>query len=136
MAAFLRRALDLPDVIHQIPIGFHSAMTCSKDGERCSLTVDLVAGRIYRIQEGLFQVIPASGNEEDQFDSPGTSFTLTLDASSVNLQETPQLTAGGVMERRWQRDLSFPAGTHTLVGTWRWDGTVIQTNTLTLRVSG
>ncbi len=136
MAAFLRRALELPFVTLQLPVGSHAAMSCSKDGERCTLTVDLTANRVYLIQEGLYQVTPASSEEQAQFDSTSTSFTLTLDGSEVALDELDPSGVGNVTERRWQRNMTFPAGTHTLVGRWRWDGNLIQTNTLTLRVGG
>jgi hypothetical protein len=136
MAAFLRRALDLPSPILEIPVGRHSAFTCTKNGERCSLTVELTAGRAYRVQEGLFQVIPASSSENSQFNASNTSFRMTIDGSNTSLNELSQQTSGGVTSRRWRRQLSFSAGTHTLVGTWRWNGTVIQTNTLTIRASG
>jgi hypothetical protein len=136
MAAFLRRALNLPPPILEIPVGRSSAFVCSKDGQRCSLTVDLNAGRTYRVQEGLYQVTPASSSESSQFNAPGTSFTLEVDGSSVSLNELSQQSGGGVVARRWRRDVSFAAGSHTLVGRWRWNGTLIQTNVLTIRASG
>ena len=136
MAAFLRRALGLPFVIHGIPVGDHGAMTCSKNGERCTLHVDLSSNRPYRVREGVFQVNPASSSEENQFNSPNTSFTLTLDGSSVSLTELSRQTSGGVTSRYWRRDLSFSPGTHTLVGRWRWNGQPIQTNTITITASG
>jgi hypothetical protein len=136
MAAFLQRALGLPEPILEIPVGRHNAFVCTKDGERCSLTVDLTAGRTYRVQEGVFQATPASSSEMSQFNASNTSFRMTIDGSNVSLGELSQLSGGGVVSRRWRREVSFPAGTHTLVGTWRWNGTVIQTNTLTIRASG
>jgi hypothetical protein len=136
MAAFLTRALDLPVPILEIPVGRHNAFSCTKDGERCSLTVDLAVGRTYRVQEGVFQVVPASSTENSQFNSSNTSFSMTIDGSNVSLSELSQLSGSGVVSRRWRRDLSFSAGTHTLVGVWRWNGGVIQINTLTIRASG
>jgi hypothetical protein len=136
MAAFLRRALDLPSVITSLPVGHHSAMVCSKDGESCRLTVDLTANRSYRVREGVFQVNPASSGEQNNFNSGDTSFTLALNGSAVSMGEIPQQTGGGVTKRYWNREISFSPGTHTLVGRWRWNGTLIQTNTLTIRASG
>lgn len=135
MAAFLRRALNLPGVVQKIPLGHHNAMACTKDGESCRLTVDLTANRTYRIREGLFQATPASTAEENQLTASNTSFTLTLNGSNVSVNEIPRQSGGGVTNRYWNRDMSFPSGTHTLVGRWRWNGTVIQTNTLTIRAS-
>ena len=136
MAAFLRRALNLPSIVHRIPLGGHSAMDCSKDGERCSLNVDLSAGRQYQVQEGLFQVNDPSPAEQDQFGAARTTFSLTLDGSEVSLDELNQQSGGGVTNRYWLTYLSFPSGTHTLVGRWRWDGQLIQTSTVTIRASG
>jgi hypothetical protein len=136
MAAFLRRSLDLPDVIRKIPVGSHSAMICSKDGQSCSLTVDLTANRAYRIREGVYQANPASSTEDNRFNSSATTFTLTLGGSNVSMSEIPRQTSGGVTSRLWNREISFSSGTHTLVGRWRWNGTLIQTNTITIRASG
>jgi hypothetical protein len=136
MAAFLSRALGLPSVIPSLPVGFHGAMVCSKDGETCRLTVDLTANRSYRVREGVFQVNPASSGEQNHFNAEDTSFTLALNGSTVSMNEIPQQTGGGVTNRYWNREISFSSGTHTLVGRWRWNGTLIQTNTLTVRANG
>lgn len=136
MAAFLRRALDLPSPIETIPVGQHNAMSCSKDGQRCSLTVDLSASRLYRVQEGLFQVAPASSQETNEFNASNTLFDLRLDGAALSIDELSQQSGGGVVERRWRHDMQFATGTHTLVGRWRWNGTVLQTNTITIRASG
>lgn len=135
MAAFIRRALDLPFVVLTIPVGEHSSMSCSKDGERCTLSVDVSAGRVYRVQEGLFQANPASSAEQSRFNSQGTSFTLSQDGSNLSLDEIPKQSAGGVTNRYWRRDISFSPGTHTLIGRWRWDGALVQSNTITVRAA-
>jgi hypothetical protein len=135
MAAFIRRALNLPSIILSIPLGDHVTMSCSKDGERCSLTVDLSAGRVYRIQEGLFQANPASSSENDGFNSQDTAFTLSLGGSKLSLNEINKQTGGGVTNRLWRRDLSFGPGTHILVGQWRWNGTLLQTSTITIHAA-
>ncbi len=137
MAAFLRRALELPSSgIQTIPVGHHDAMICSKDGERCSLTVDLSASRQYRVQEGIFQVMPANTQEMNAFNAANTRFGLTLDGASLSIDELARESGGGVVERRWRRSVQFSPGTHTLIGRWQWSGNVIQTNTITIRASG
>jgi len=133
MAAFIRRALGLPFAVLTIPVGDHRAMSCTKDGQRCSLTVDLSANRNYRIQEGLFQANPASSSEQTQFDSSDTRFTLSLDGSAVSLNEISPVSGKGVTNRYWRRDITFSSGTHTLVGQWHWNGALIQTTTLAIR---
>ena len=45
MAAFLRRAKGLPSIILEIPMSNHGEMARDKDGERCTLTVEVVRGR-------------------------------------------------------------------------------------------
>jgi hypothetical protein len=136
MAAFIRRGLDLPPIVQTIPIGSHSALSCSKDGQRCSLTVDLSAGQPYLIEEGIFQVVPATPSEQMAFNASNSGFTLSLDGSDMTLSELAQHTGGGVITRRWQRTTSFSSGTHTLVARWRWAGQSFQTNTITIRASG
>lgn len=111
-------------------------MSCSKEGTRCSLTVDVSARRVYRVQEGLFQVNPAASAENSQFNAENTSFTLSLDGSTLSLNEIPQQKGGGVTNRYWRRDIIFSSGSHTLVGQWRWSGQVIQTSTLTIHADG
>jgi hypothetical protein len=135
MAAFIRRALDLPFAVLTIPVGDDGSMSCSKDGERCSLIVDISSGRVYRVQEGLFQANPASASEQSQFNSQDTSFTLSLDGSNLSLKEIPKQSGGGVTSRYWRRDITFSPGTHTLIARWRWNGTLIQTNTITVRAA-
>lgn len=136
MAAFLRRTFNLPFAVLRIPMGHHNAMSCSKDGQRCQLTVDLSAGRPYRVQEGLFQANPASSSEQSAFNSSGTSFALILDGSNVSVNELSKQSGGGTTSRLWRRDITFSAGTHTLVGRWSWNGTVNQTTTIAIRASG
>jgi hypothetical protein len=133
MAAFIRRSLELPFMVLTIPVGDHGSMSCTKDGKRCSLTVDLSADRAYRIQEGLFQANPASSSEQSEFNSSDTSFTLSLNGSDLSLNELPKKTGGGVINRYWRRNITFSPGAHTLIGRWRWNGTLIQTTTVTVR---
>ncbi|MFP3881785.1 MAG: hypothetical protein ACLFWH_05650 [Actinomycetota bacterium] len=135
MAAFLRRANNLPAVVQRIPIGDHNAMRCSKNGDRCSLTVDVSAGRRYEVKEGVFQVDPATSVEQSAFNASDTSFSLILNGTSQNLNELPQESDGNVTERNWRRSITFAEGNHTLVGRWRWHGVVIQTNTIIIRVT-
>lgn len=136
MAAFLRRALDLPSVVQKIPIDGSSAMSCAKDGETCELTVDVVAGRPYQVQEGIFLVDPATSGEEAEFSSSNTTFTLIANGSELTLSELAPHTGGGVTARYWTRQVSFEPGTHALIGRWRWDGWVFKTNTITIRAAG
>lgn len=136
MAAFLRRALGLPSITQVIPMGAHPALACSKNGQRCTLTVDVSAGKAYRIREGVYQVTPASSAEQAAFNASSTSFTLTIDGANAGLTAMPPEAESGLSSRLWQRTVTFSAGTHTLVGRWRWAGGLIQTNTITIRAEG
>ena len=133
MAAFLRRALSLPSVTLRIPLSDHSDFVCDKDGETCRITVDVVAGRNYRIEEGIFQVVPASAEEMEEFSGSNTHFSLTLDGSVAGLSELAITTEDGISIRTWRANLTFAAGSHTLVGRWRWNGDLIQTSVVTVR---
>ena len=135
MAAFLRRALDLPGVLLYLPLADHSSASCTKDGTRCSFTLIVSPGRTYRVQEGLFQVLPATSEENSEFNASGTSFTLTANGAVVSMTALPQYTSGGITHREWRREMSFASGTHTLVARWRWNGELILTNVVTVQVS-
>ncbi len=136
MAAFLRRALDLPDIVQQIPMGEHADLVCSKDGETCRITVDLSAGASYKVEEGWFQDLPATGSEMAEFEAGNTEFRLYLDGPEISVTEEPTYTTGGISFRTWTRTLSFTSGTHSLEGEWRWDGDTVLTTIVTVRASG
>ncbi|MGH8947150.1 MAG: hypothetical protein ACRDVL_13510 [Acidimicrobiia bacterium] len=136
MAAFLRRALELPRVLLQLLLSDHSSASCTKDGTHCSFTLIVSPGRSYRVQEGLFQVLPATSQENSQFNAAGTSFTLTANGEVISMTSLPAETRGGISYREWRRDMSFSAGTHTLVARWRWNGELVLTNIVTVRSSG
>lgn len=133
MAAFLRRALSLPAPILRVPMGDHPALTCSPEGNACYLTVDLDAGRQYKVEEGLYQALPADSSEMAEFNSPNTRFILTVDGSAVAMVDLPATEADDLAYRRWQHPVSFTAGNHTLVGRWMWNGLQIQVSTVTVR---
>ncbi len=136
MAAFLRRALGLPGVVEAIPVGDHPEMRCSKDGSSCSLVVDLSASRSYRVEEGWYVVLPATNEELAGLGAGSTSFSLTRAGSTVGLSERPTYDDGGLRYRTWRGTVTFPAGTHSLVGRWRWQGDLELTTTVTVRAAG
>lgn len=136
MAAFFNRSLGLPSPLLRVPMSDHSGLSCSPAGDVCSMTVDVKAGRGYKIEEGIFQVLPASEQELAKFNSSVTEFNLTVDGARVALIEKETAEEGGLAFRRWEYPLSFTPGNHTLIGRWTWDGTQIRSTTLTVRVSG
>ena len=87
-------------------------------------------------KEGLFQVLPASGDEMVQFTASNTRFSLIVDGTRLEIVGLALSEEGGIAFRRWQHTVSFAAGTHSLVGTWLWDGVQIQATTVTIRAAG
>ncbi len=135
MAAFLRRALNLPSLVMTIPMSNHGSLTCDKDGTRCTLTVDVVSGRNYRVEEGLFQVLPASGSELGEFNGANTRFSLSVNGSAQSANELPTTTETGVSIRTWRGNFVFTSGNHSMIGRWRWDGAVVHTAVITVRAN-
>lgn len=136
MAAFFRRSLGLSSPLLRVPMSNHPALVCSSSGEVCSITVEAQAGRAYLVEEGIFQALPATEEELAEFNSPITSFKLTVDGIQAPLVELEPTEEDGLTFRRWQYPISFPPGNHTLVGRWIWNGTQIQLTTVTVLASG
>ena len=135
MAAFLRRALGLPFITLELPLADHSGITCAKDGESCTIVIDVVAGRTYTVVEGLFQADPPSGSELTQFNSSDTYFDLRLNGQQQTLSDLGVADAGSYLTHMWSDTMTFSTGTHVLIGRWRWDGEVFRTTTATIRAT-
>lgn len=125
-ATLLTRALSLPHNPQRIPLTSWNPVTCAKDGVTCDLRVDTFSGRTHFIEEGIFQALPYGPGEESQFLDSDTEFTLTLNGSPVSLHGTGVDESGNEASRLWNATLVFTEGSHTLVGEWRWNGTLIQ----------
>ncbi|MET0567009.1 MAG: S-layer homology domain-containing protein [Acidimicrobiia bacterium] len=128
-AGFVRRALDLPIPGIALPLSEWSPSACSREGDRCTLSLVVGAGTKYRVDEGLFQVLPYRGSEEAAFTSGDTDFRLTLDGNTLPLSTPPIRTTGSLAERAWLTTMTFSSGGHTMVAEWRWSGTLIQRTT-------
>jgi hypothetical protein len=134
IASLLTRALNLPQIPQRILLANWSPVSCSKDGQACSLTVDTFSGLSHLIEEGFFQRLPYQGSEQAQFTSSNTTFTLTLDGSAISTTQLSTASSSTQATRLWRRTLTFADGNHTLVGEWRWNGTLFQRTTATIRV--
>ncbi len=134
-AGFVRRALELPIPGIVVPLSEWNRSACSRGGGRCTLSLAVGAGTKYRIDEGLFQVLPYRSGEEAAFTSGDTSFRLTLDGNPVSLSARPLRTNGSIAERAWVSTMTFSGGTHTLVAVWRWAGVVVQETTARVTAS-
>jgi hypothetical protein len=131
-ATLLTRALNLPHNPQRVPLSNWSPISCSKDGERCSVTIETSGTRTHFVEEGFFSRLPYGAGEEAQFTSSNTVFTLTLDGSQVATTQLPLSTSSNQALRHWSALLVFGDGNHTLVGEWRWNGTVIQRTTASI----
>lgn len=133
-ATLLTRALDLPHNPQRILLANWSPITCGKDGKSCSLLVDTFSGRTHLIDEGFFQRLPYQGAEQAQFTASNTTFTLTLNGAVVATTPLPTSSTSTQATRRWNATLVFADGNHTLVGEWRWNGSLFKRTTVTVRV--
>jgi len=134
-AGFVRRALELPIPGIVVPLSEWNRSACSRGGGRCTLSLAVGAGTKYRIDEGLFQVLPYRSGEEAAFTSGDTSFRLTLDGKPVSLSARPLRINGSIAERAWVSTMTFSGGSHTLVAVWRWAGVVVQETTARVTAS-
>ena len=132
MASFLARALELTPIHNRIAM--HTGSSCRRDATVCTATLSLPPGRGFNIVEGWHHATPFAAGEETEFRATGTRFEVTLDGRA--LATTPrESTAAGLATRQWSAEVrNLPAGTHTLRGTWRWNGATNLTVIVTLTV--
>ena len=135
-AAFLKRGLGLPVPGIELRLSNWGPISCSKDGEHCNVDVTLGKGTNFRVDEGWFQTLPYQNGEEAEFIGESTSFALRLDGEPVTASELALATTPTTATRMWTKTLSFSAGSHTLVGEWRWRGTLIQRTTAHIVATG
>ncbi len=133
-ATLLTRALNLPHSPVRVPFANWSAIRCSRNGITCSVDVETGAGRSLFVEEGFFQRLPYQSGEQAQFTTSATRFTLTLNGNAVAMTQLPISTSSTNALRKWNAVLSMPAGSHVLVGEWRWNGGLIQRTTVRLTV--
>ncbi len=129
-ATLLTRALNLPHNPVRIPLANWSAIRCGKDGKTCSVNVETGGGRTHFVEEGFFQRLPYQSGEQAQFTASSTRFTLTLNGNSVALAQLPISSSSTNALRKWNAVLTLPAGSHVLVGEWRWNGSLVQRTTV------
>ncbi|HEX6946835.1 MAG TPA: S-layer homology domain-containing protein [Acidimicrobiia bacterium] len=132
MAAFLRRALDIPYHTLLIPMDEGTGFSCKSTSE-CRVTYDVVAGRQYTVREGHFLVQPATSSDTSAFRSSGTRIEVSLNGAAHSVSALPESSQGNFRYRMWTRNITFPAGNHTLVVTWRWNGDIVRRTVATVR---
>lgn len=132
-ATLFTRALKLDHNAQRIPLTEWGPISCDKHGVRCRVDVDTFSGRTHHVEEGVFQRLPYQPGEESEFVSAGTTFTLTLDGSPVNMTQQTSSTSSQT-QRLYSTHMVFTGGSHALVGEWRWNGVLIQRTTASLDV--
>jgi hypothetical protein len=119
-ASFLARAFELEPVYNQVAL--RPASTCNRDRTVCTASLTLPAGAGFDVTEGWQHARPFIGGEETVFRASGTRFDATLNGTVLptTRRDTDLAT---VATREWLAEIrSLSPGTHTLRGTWRWDG--------------
>lgn len=124
-ATLLTRALGLPHNPQRVHLSNWNPISCAKGGVNCTLNVETFDGRTHLIEEGFFNVLPFKPGEEAAFTSGGTTFTLLLNGNQLATTQLPAGATATSASRRWNTLLTFTPGNHTLVGEWRWNGTLI-----------
>lgn len=132
-ATLFTRALGLSHNPQRVPMTAWTPVQCSKDGVRCTLDVETFSGRTHLIEEGVFNSLPFAPGEEAAFMSAGTRFSLSLNGSPVALAERTATTSTGT-DRLFSTTLVFQNGSHTLIGEWRRNGTLLRRTVVSLDV--
>lgn len=135
MASFLARALALDPHYVILSLWRGMPLACTKDGLSCTGTFAAPYRPVYEISEGFYHVQPSTASEQGELQAAGTRFELLVDGARQPLTDSTAETGGGTLERRFEGRATLGPGTHTLIGRWWWDGTLVQTTTLTVTVS-
>lgn len=133
MATFLKRSLGLPDVLSRVALA--EGASCNEELTVCLSSITIPTGRSFIVREGWYQALPASTAELAAFEASGTRFTLELDGTPV-ASVLGTADTGSQAQRSWESKIgSLSPGTHTLVGTWSWNGDVNLIATVTITSS-
>ena len=134
MASFLSRSLDLEPSYIRLPLYEGLPLTCTKDGLICSATFSIPYRTTYRLDEGLYQVLPATPRELSTFRSPTTRVEIVLDGVRVTLPRGEELETANRLTLPFAQQLTLTPGAHSLTAQWFLDGSLIQTVQLSLQV--
>lgn len=132
MASFLARTLELEPILNRVEL--LPGSTCDRSRLNCSASLSLPGDRRFEVREGWYNVLPFGTGEESAFTSSATSFTLSLNGLQL-ATEASRFDTATQATREWRTVVAdLGAGTHTLKGVWRWEGTVNLVVTVTLDV--
>lgn len=136
MASFLVRALDDIDP-EANTLSLRHGLTCTKDGTSCSARISLAAGTRVEISEGWYQALPYLDGEQAEFTGNDTYFGAALNGSTLATTPSDVATEADLATRVWHASTPrFTTGTHTLTGTWVWDGSKSRSVTYVITVNG
>lgn len=135
MASFLARGLDLEPVYVLLGMAEGLPLSCSKDGLICSGSFSVPPRPAYRVSEGFYQVGSATSGEQAELASASTRFELQVNGATQTLETVTVATESG-SEKRFEGTISLAPGGHQVVGRWYWNGSLVQTTTLSVTVPG
>ena len=134
MASFLSRSLDLEPSFIRLPLYEGLPLTCTKDGLVCSATFSIPYRTTYELDEGLYQVLPATPTELSTFRSQTTRVEIVLDGVRLTLQRADEVETPNRLSLPFAQQLTLTPGTHSLTAQWFLDGSLVQTVQLSLQV--
>lgn len=136
MATFLTRAVPLliPLLHDQLLFSIPFSGVCDPLQVTCQITINSPVLDEYYINEGWFYEGPFAAGDEDRF--ADATFTVTMNNVPMDLDVGPDVTTGATTSRSYTATLGkLASGTYVFKGTWRWDGQVLYTTTITLKIS-
>ncbi len=135
MATFLTRAIPLPipprgdTLLFSLPF----SGVCDPLQVACLKTIDYPRLDEYLINEGWFYQGPFAPGDDILFEE--ATFSVTMNNTPVPLNVGADVTTGGTTRRSYTATIgSLNPGTYVFKGQWAWDGQVLYSTTLTLRI--
>lgn len=133
MASFISRSLGLDPVYVRLPLYEGLPLTCTKDGLVCTGSISLPYRPAYVLEEGFYQVLPATDDELAALSSPATSVRVFIDGFTAPLASAPSEGADR-QTVSFEHRTTFAPGIHLVEAQWFLEGRLIQTVRLTLSV--
>lgn len=136
MATFLTRAVPLPiPLLHdQLLFSIPFSGVCDPLQVTCQTTINSPRLDEYYINEGWFYEGPFAPGDDDRFTN--ATFTVTMNNAPLALEVGNDITSNSTTRRSYTATLgNLAPGTYVFKGTWRWDGQILYTTTITLKIS-
>lgn len=135
MATFLTRAvpLTIPLLHDTLLFSIPFSGVCDAQQTVCNQTINTPVLDEHFITEGWYYSGPFADGDEERF--AAATFTVTLDGNPVTLDVGSDITSGGTVRRTYSTTLGkLSVGSHTMIGQWIWDGSVLYRTVLTIHV--